>query len=389
MNYLTEIWDMAAEAAPWLLFGLFAAALVKALVPTQWISKQLGSSGVGSVLKGALMGIPLPLCSCGVLPTAMGLRRQGAGKPATVAFLVSTPEIGLDSFLLSFALLGPFMAITRPIAAFCSAVIAGLAAMGVERHADAKPQAAEEKKSCCCSTKNERAGASTPPAHAPGNWPTRIGEGLHYVFTTLWDDVKLWLAVAVVIAGVAMALTGGHPAAFLQQWGSGPAAKLIMLAVGIPLYICATASTPIAAALLVAGVSPGTVLVLLLAGPATNIGSIVILRKELGTPVLLAYLLSIAATAMGAGLIVDAIVSYWHVDIITQAAHASHLLPHWFGSAAAVALIVLAITPLRNALFGMFAKRKSRSAPENASAPVEKPACCRGSSKQAKQPSCH
>lgn len=373
MNYLTEIWDMAAEAAPWLLFGLIAAAMVKALVPTRWISKQLGSSGVGSVFKGSLVGIPLPLCSCGVLPTALGLRRQGAGKPATVAFLVATPEIGLDSFLLSFALLGPFMAITRPIAAFCSAVIAGLAALMTDRKS-AKPQAAEEKKSCCTTAKSDENIQSLP---------ARIGEGLHYVFTTLWDDVKLWLAVAVVIAGVAMALTGGQPAAFLQQWGSGPAAKLVMLAVGIPLYICATASTPIAAALLVAGVSPGTVLVLLLAGPATNIGSIVILRKELGTPVLLAYLISIAATAMGAGLIVDTIVRYWHVDIVTQAAHTSHLLPHWLGSAAAVTLIVLAITPLRNVLFGLFARRGGKPS----SAPAEKSCCC--AEKQAEKSSCH
>jgi uncharacterized membrane protein YraQ (UPF0718 family) len=383
MAYIHAIWEMATEAAPWLLLGFLAAAAVRAWVPTALITRQLGGRSVRSVAKASVIGIPLPLCSCGVLPAALGLRRQGASRPATVSFLISTPEIGFDSFMLSYALLGPFLAITRPIAALVTSLAAGLSSLLLtdppDSNADApeapktssccssQPKPSEPTSSCCSSSdeaKVESSCCSSQPeptesccgsakpqaAEAPAGAWARLVEGVRYVFTTLLDDVKWWLAIAIVIAGAAMAFTNGQPDEFLQEWGQGPLAMLVMLVVGVPLYVCATASTPIAAALLVAGVSPGAVIVLLLAGPATNIGSIAILRRELGNATLAVYLAAIAICSMGIGVAVNWLVGHFKVDIAAQAEHAGHVFPHWFATAAAVLLIALAIGPVRRVI---------------------------------------
>ena len=383
MTYFHAIWNMATEAAPWLLLGFLAAAAVRAWVPTALITRQLGGRSVGSVAKASVIGIPLPLCSCGVLPAALGLRRQGASRPATVSFLISTPEIGFDSFMLSYALLGPFLAVTRPIAALITSLAAGLSSLLLtdppERVANAtetartssccsgQPEQAESTGSCCsssnatkvesscCSSQAEPTdsccGSAKPQAaEAPAGAWARLVDGIRYVFTTLLDDVKWWLAGAIIIAGLAMAFTNGQPATFLQEWGQGPLAMLVMLIVGVPLYICATASTPIAAALLVAGVSPGAVIVLLLAGPATNIGSIAILRRELGTATLAVYLAAIAICSMGIGVAVNWLVTYFKVDIAAQAEHAGHVFPHWFAISAAIVLILVAVPLVRRVI---------------------------------------
>ena len=426
MTYLESIWAITVEAAPWLLFGFLAAATIKAWVPTHWITRQLGRRGAGSVIKASVVGIPLPLCSCGVLPTALGLRRQGASRSSTSAFLVSTPEIGLDSFALSFVLLGPAMAISRPIAALFSALTAGFATLtlgdrdepetatdrsdaascgqtqsqaaatasccGTQDKPQATPgcretavasaaasnccevddrsQTAQTAPGCCASTTTTDAepGSCCEPAHiaataldqATGSALQRLGEGLAYVFSRLLDDIKWWLAIALVVAGVAIAATGGEPAAVLAAWGHGPMAMLVMLVIGIPLYVCATASTPIAAALLIGGVSPGTVLVLLLAGPATNLGAIAILRRELGTRTVVVYVAAVAVIALVSGLVVDAVFGAMGIVPAAQIEHARHLIPHWVGVGSAVLLIALAISPLRNRLFALF-QRSARN----------------------------
>jgi len=385
VQYLLGIWHMAVEAAPWLLLGFIAAAMVRAWVPTAFISRQIGQRSFSSIAKASVLGIPLPLCSCGVLPAALGLRRQGASRPATVSFLVSTPEIGFDSFMLSYVLLGPFLAITRPIAALITSLVAGVGALliGGEDEGRAPSQTRmpsdESVASCCgelpaapvasscCGDETQAAPASsccedeTPqsdsdccgPAkpQAAGGPVARLVDGLRYVFSKLLDDIKWWLLGALVIAGVAMAFTDGQPAELLQEWGRGPLAMVVMLVVGIPMYVCATASTPIAAALLVAGVSPGAVMVLLLAGPATNIGSIAILRKELGLKTVLGYLAAISVCSVGVGITVNWIVDAMNVDIITQAEHAGHVMPHWFAVASVVILVALSIPPLRRVIF--------------------------------------
>jgi len=410
---LINIWHMALEAAPWLTLGLLAAALIRAFVPTAAITRWLGGRGVGSVLRASVVGIPLPLCSCGVLPTALGLRRQGASRASTASFLVSTPEIGIDSFLLSLALLGPTMAAARPISAFITAVAAGLATLLVTRHlnedaptdatsdAPAGPaggccateptEPTKKETGCCgdapttptadccdrgssdpasggCDEPNEKRGGSdccsseTVQAGAVGTRPSyraRLGEGITYVFGQLWDDIKFWLIVAVVVAGLMVTFI---PPGTLAEWGSGPLAMVVMLVVGVPLYVCAIASTPIAAGLLAAGVSPGVVLVLLLAGPATNLGSVAILKKEIGPASVIAYLTAISVCSIAAGLGLNAIVAGFGLEIVASGGMKEHIFPDWFAVLTIIWLTAVTIRPLRRRLFrGVATARGSAS----------------------------
>lgn len=331
------------DAAPWLLLGLVAAGLIKAWVPDTLMNRWLGGQGGGPVLRAAVVGAPLPLCSCGVLPAAIGLRRAGASRGATVSFLVATPETGVDSIAVTYALMGPFMAVVRPIAAVFSAVVAGLlAALAPERVGAATEAAPACSGGSCCNS-----GCSPEPSATPSATSRAIA-GLRYALSDVLDDIAGWLVAGLAIAG---AVATFMPPAALAEWGAGPGAMLVMLLVGIPMYICATASTPVAAGLLLAGVSPGAVLVFLLAGPATNAATLALLRRELGTPVLVAYLAGIALTALAAGALTNAVVARFNIDIAAQLAGAGELLPLWLEAGSGLLLMLLVLRPLRRILF--------------------------------------
>lgn len=329
------------DAAPWLLLGLVAAGLIKAWVPDTWLTRWLGGRGLWPVTKAALIGAPLPLCSCGVLPAAIGLHRGGASRSATVSFLIATPETGADSIAVSYALLGPFMTAVRPIAAVLSAIFTGLLSTLVP---EPKGEPASVAASCdgCCS------GSCSPPAPAALSAWKKGRQGLRYAATEILDDISLWLAVGIVLAGMVATFV---PSQALAEWGSGLPAMVLMLLVGVPMYICATASTPVAAALLLAGISPGTVLVFLLAGPATNIATLAVVRKELGNWVLVAYLMGISVSSIGLGLLTDLIAVTMEVDILAELGKGSELVPAWLAWGSAVLLLVLAIKPLRRKMF--------------------------------------
>jgi uncharacterized protein len=331
------------DAAPWLLFGLLAAGLIKAWVPQEAMSRWLGGRGPWPVTKAALLGAPLPLCSCGVLPAALGLRRAGASKGATVSFLIATPETGVDSIAVSYALLGPFMAVVRPIAAVLNAIFAGLLAALVPEAPAAVP-APRAAASCGCA---DACAAPAPrPAAQPGALPRAVA-GMRYAMTDVLDDIAPWLAFGLLLAGV---VATAVPPMALAAWGSGLPAMLVMLLVGVPMYICATASTPFAAALLLAGVSPGTVLVFLLAGPATNVATLGIVRRELGNGVFLTYLAGIALGSIGLGLATDVAVERLGIDIVAQLAEVGEFVPTWLAAASALVLTVFAVRPVRRLL---------------------------------------
>src|SRR5262245_22553218 len=242
-----------AEAAPYLLGGLLLSGLLAALLPRARVERWLGGAGFRPVARAALLGIPRPLCSCGVVPAAISLRRHGASRGATVSFLVSTPETGVDSIAISFALLGPFLAIARPVAAFVSAIVAGLAvgAGGEERGA---------------------ADATTVSIDAVAGVPGRARRGLVHAIDEILGEIGPWLLGGVLFAGL---LSISLPDDFFTRVPGGAiTSMLLMLAVGVPLYICASASTPVAASLIAKGLAPGAALVFLLVGPATNIATI-------------------------------------------------------------------------------------------------------------------
>jgi len=340
VDLLANTLALYLDAAPWLLLGLIAAGLIKAWVPESAMQRWLGGRGPWPVTKAALVGAPLPLCSCGVLPAAISLRRAGASRGSTVSFLIATPETGVDSIAVTYALMGPFMAIIRPVAAVLSAIATGLLAGVAPQTRSSAPEAPAEfcDRGCC---------GTDCSATAPEPEPTAVQKsvsGLRYALTDILDDIALWLAVGLLLGG---ALLTFIPPYGLAEWGSGPLAMLAMLLVGVPMYICATASTPLAAALLLAGISPGTVLVFLLAGPATNVATIALVRRELGGAVTVAYLVGIAAASIGLGLLTDLLVAGFGIDIPAQLAEGGELVPAAVAWVAAVFLLLAAVPAVR------------------------------------------
>ena len=336
LNILTGSWNVLVEAGPYVLFGFFVAGLLKAFVPDSFMARHLGKKSVGSVLKAAVMGVPLPLCSCGVLPAALGLRRQGASKGATTAFMISTPETGVDSMAVTYALIDPIMTVIRPVAASLTAVFAGVLVNAFPDDEDERPPLASLT---VCS--DSGCGCSSGSCAAPENgsvWE-RFCFGMEYAFGEMIQDIGRWLLVGVVVAGIISAVM---PATALDRYvGTGFFSYLVMLVVALPLYVCATASTPIAASLLLKGLSPGAALVFLLAGPATNGATITVMLKSLGKRATGLYVVSIIVCSLVLAWATDQLYLALDLDIGAVVSQVDELLPHWVGIGAAVITILL------------------------------------------------
>ncbi len=331
---LFECWDILKEAAPYVLFGFFAAGILKALIPEDLVAKHLGQNGTRSVLKASLFGIPLPLCSCGVIPVAIGLRKQGASKGATASFLVSVPETGVDSIAITWALLDPLMTIVRPIAAFITAVVTGIFINMIPDTKEIKANPPQE--GCECSSLSNSEGKDLPQKESLGR---RIEKGLVYAFSGLLKDIGGWLMLGIGIAGI---ISFFVPVGFVEQYLGGEySSLLIMLVIGIPLYICASASTPIAAALVLKGLSPGAALVFLLAGPATNAATMTVVAKHLGKAATVVYTTSIAICSLAMGWVVNRIYSWAGIDVMSWVAHADHTTESLVYPVSAIFLLVL------------------------------------------------
>lgn len=341
MVFIEHFLTLFLESAPWLLLGLVLAGLLKVWVPTNLMNQQLGGHGFKATIKAALFGAPLPLCSCGVIPAAVGLRRAGASKAATTSFLVSTPETGIDSISVSYVLLGPFMAIVRPIAAISSAILAGvLVGKDEETHSGIQKEIQEEKTSSCCSSS---CCGSAPKKEQPKRVIDKLGTALKAAATEFLDDTAFWLIIGLAFAALVQTYL---PDEFLANWGNGLLAMLVMVVISIPMYICATASTPIAAGLLLAGVAPGAVLVFMMAGPATNIATLGVVAKELGRKALAGYLLGVLGGALIFGYLVDFLVARFNISVVPQIGPEHTLLPSWLTLTCGIILAVLIVISL-------------------------------------------
>jgi uncharacterized membrane protein YraQ (UPF0718 family) len=324
--------DILLDSGPYLLFGLLLAGAIYVSFPAEKIVRHLGKRSFGSVVKAAIVGIPLPLCSCGVIPTGLSIKRQGASTGSTLSFMIATPQTGVDSISITYALLDPLFTIFRPVAAFVTAVFTGVSANLFLR--DQPVEDAPAEKSCVMC---EETGAETH-AHS---FREKIRAMFRYAFIEFYGDIAKWLFAGIIIAGVVMHFV---PADFVERHlSSGLSSMLIMLAVGIPIYICAAGSTPIAAALVLKGVSPGAALVFLLAGPATNAATMTLVARYLGRGALAIYLTCIAVVAVGMGLVLDFL--YGAFGIAARAAVGRHagMLPEPLKIASVAVLIALGI----------------------------------------------
>ena len=336
MEFLNATWSVTLEVAPWLVLGLLLSGLVKIMVPDQLLQRFFGGPGIMPVVRAAILGTPLPLCSCSVLPAAIGLRRQGTSKGATVSFLVATPENGADSIALTYALLGPLMALIRPLAAICCAIAAGGLVTWMDGEPAVSGTTATPTPGDCCTTDTC---CSSNGNGGPGN-KGRFRSAIRFALVDVFDDIILWIIIGIGAAGLMNALL---PPETLATWGSGLPAMLVIMALSIPAYICATASTPIAASFLAAGMSPGTVLVFLLAGPASNLGSIGVLRRELGLRTTLLYLAAVGFGAVVCGLLLDELAHQWGLAFGAGGHGGGEWMPQGVALASVVVLGVLTL----------------------------------------------
>lgn len=345
MSFLSNFISLFLLSAPWLLFGFVMAAMIKALVNMDLMYKHLGGNSLLVTVKAAFIGAPLPLCSCGVVPAALGLRSAGASKNATISFLVATPETGVDSVSFTYALMGPVMAIVRPVAAITSAIVAGILVGKSEQLAEeyskkeikscceSKPKDVEQK-SCCdskvevveeksCCGENQVSSEDVEIQQTNNPMTIRMKEGFKFAFGKMLRDVINWLLIGLLVAAFVETFL---PESFFEVLGDGFASMLLMAMIGVPMYVCATASTPVAAGFLLAGLSPGAVLVFMLVGPASNIGTLMIIKKELGVRAIIAYLLGIVLTAFSFGFMLNWFAGYYAWDFAYGAAN-NHAAP--------------------------------------------------------------
>lgn len=277
---------MLNEMSPYILLGFLIAGLMHAFIPQRTFARHLSGRGWKPVLKSALIGVPLPLCSCGVLPTAIAMRRNGASKAASTSFLLATPQTGVDSIAATWSMLGPAFAVVRPVAALTTAVFGGMAVGKSEK--DNQPAVA-----ACAPEEDER----------PQSFVGKCVSAFRYGFIDLVGSIGGWLVVGLIIAAL---ITVYVPDDFFSILGKTPFLSMIaVLVIAVPMYVCATGSIPIALSLVLKGLSPGTALVLLMAGPAANFASFTLISREMGRKSATIYLASIIAGAMAFGLAID------------------------------------------------------------------------------------
>ena len=333
MDYVNAFVSMLNGMSPYLLLGFLIAGLLHAFVPSSIYSRYLAGTGFRSVVTAAMFGIPLPLCSCGVLPTAVALRRSGASRAASTSFLIATPQTGVDSIAATYSMMGLPFAILRPVAALVTSLLGGLAVGHWER------------KGTLDDVRND---ANYEFSELPKGLWNKIVETLRYGFFDMMQSIGRWLLVGLVVATLITVLL---PDDFFSTYARWPLLNMfIIVLVAVPMYVCATGSIPIAAALMLKGMSPGCALVLLMAGPAANLASMFVVNNSFGRKATVVYLLSIIGGAIGFGVLVD----YWpglrEVFVNALPCHAMHhghgMGASWFNTVCSIALIGMIIVAL-------------------------------------------
>ncbi len=325
-QFLSELLYLVNAMSPYLLLGFFFAGVLKVWFPQRWINRYMGKSNVKSVVNTAILGIPLPLCSCGVIPTGVSFYKNGASKGSSVSFLISTPQTGVDSVLVTYSMLGLPFAIIRIFVALITGVIGGIAT----NFAAKNDSDLDEEITSCSDSSNQ----------SKGNSFIRL---LKYGFNEFLMDIAKWLIIGIFIAAILSTII---PEDFFTLYLHNEALSMItILLASVPLYLCATASVPIAAVLMMKGLSPGAALILLMAGPATNAATITIIKKVFGSRTLISYLTSIIGGAILFGFLINQLLpgSWFIVEGSSHLHHQHELLPYWIKLASSIILISLIV----------------------------------------------
>ncbi|MGW8316537.1 MAG: permease [Bacteroidales bacterium] len=297
-RYGAELAGLVNEMSPYLMLGFFFAGLLRVVFPRHVITRYMGRRNLRSAMNASLLGVPMPLCSCGVLPTGIGFYKNGASRGSTVSFLISTPQTGIDSMLATYSLLGLPLAIIRPVVALVTGVFGGVLGNLVDRNGRGKEEVDIQEE----------------------EYPRDMKEMFRYGFVELVQDISKWLVIGMLLAALLSVVIPDD--FFTQNISSEYLAMLLMLLASVPLYICATGSIPIAAVLLMKGLSPGAALVLLMAGPATNIATMAVIGNALGRKTLWVYLASIVGGALLFGILINELIPReWIMGAIPAGTH--------------------------------------------------------------------
>ena len=293
---LKETVTLFIEMTPYILFGVIIAGILSVYVNKKYVAKHIGGHTLKSIFKAAIFGVPLPLCSCGVVPTTVYLKQAGASKPAAMSFLISTPQTGVDSIAATYGMLGPFFAVFRPLAALLTGMWGGFLSLVMDHKEEKKIKTFEI----------DEAGTGE-------GFKEKFRKFKNYAFIEFVDDIAVQFAAGLLLAGLISYLI---PDNFFSGsvLADGLPGMMFMIIIGIPLYICSTSSIPIAVALIAKGISPGAAYVFLIAGPATNAASLAVLLKVLGRKQTFIYLLSIITGSIMAGFVIN--LFYTHTDLI-------------------------------------------------------------------------
>lgn len=396
---MDEILLLINEMSPYLLLGFLLAGLMHAFIPGRYYTRYLSKPTLGSVINAAIFGIPLPLCSCGVIPTAMSLRKEGASRGAVTSFLIATPQTGIDSIIATFSLMGVPFAVIRPIAALITAVLGGwmVNTFVSLRDRRAHREMAEgtivkteetETCTCHCHCHENKAESCCPEGDSDGHHhhhsgehhhhsshhrhsshhhhsssaschchdrkiPETIGgkivEALRYAFLDMMSDIGKWLVIGLVVAGLITIYVPDEVFTIFKD--NTMASMILVLIISIPMYLCATGSIPIAVVLMLKGLTPGAALVLLMAGPACNMASILVIRKGLGFRTLVIYILSIVIGAVFFGCLIDWLQYSGMIDFTSRVSQTMEIKEGGAGIIKWTSTIVLTLLLLFNLIF--------------------------------------
>jgi len=340
MDYLvdifTQFWTTLTVMSPYLLFGFLVAGIMSVFISPKLVETHLGGHGIWPVVKASLFGVPLPLCSCGVIPVTVSLRKHGASRGAAISFLLSTPQTGIDSLFVTYGMLGPVFAIFRPVIAFVTGIIGGTAVEIIapvrntqQTNGEDESPKQECQDSCCKKTQDGK-----------------IVRLLKYGFITLPKDIGGAMLAGIAIAALIAAFV---PEDFVLDGvdALGPfGTMLVMMVLGIPVYVCATASVPLAAVMIAKGIYPGAVLVFLMTGPATNAAAFATIWKVMGGKTAIVYILTVIFCALGSGLLLE----FMFPDLGAKIQHIHEMDPSLLGHISAIVLLAVL-------LMGIYAKK--------------------------------
>ncbi len=334
-GFLLETVNLFNTMSPYLLFGFFVAGLLKVFLKEDFVARHLGTHDFMSILKASIFGIPLPLCSCGVISTALGLRKQGASKAAIFSFMISTPTTGADSIFATYALLGGFYAGFRVFATFVVALIVGAAALLIKDNNKVGQGKKDKCPHCHDEVKDESVTACT---HEQNNLGSKLKLAFRYGFYDLLKDSGRSILLGVLIGG---AIAYFIPTTFVENYlGNVWLSMAIMLVIGIPMYVCSTGSIPIVAALMMKGLNPGAGFVFLITGPATNSVSFAVIAREFGTKSMVLFLISLVLGSLTMGWLFNWAWGFWNMNFPMLMRH-HHMtgLPMWMNYISSVVLL--------------------------------------------------